>query len=362
MLAVKSEQVEASKNEIALLSNAWNIDWSSLKLVSKLAVGGYGEVWRGWLNGTYEVAVKKMFDTSDVDFRDEREIRFLQRARHPRLVMFIGCGRIDDSGDLFVVLEYMDRGDLTKFLVEAQNDAARSKPKWTVRMQCLRDIAEGMQFLHEKMSAIHRDLKTDNCLLALDKERDALRCKVADFGLSRLLKSKAERGVESEADVVEPAKKTYDVDTRAESKSFISSMTMTVGVGTAKYLAPEIVKDLSTKRVFSTYDRKVDVYAFGIILWQTLALKIPWTEYNFMHEMHDAVVSGQRPKLTRELLRDAPAGYVDLMKKCWSDDPETRPEFGAILSRLTTIRAGGVSVAVKSACVSPRAEIELRVL
>ena len=41
--------------------------------------------------GRWDVAVKKMFDTADVEtLADESEIHFLQRARHPRLVMFIG--------------------------------------------------------------------------------------------------------------------------------------------------------------------------------------------------------------------------------------------------------------------------------
>ena len=89
------------------LAEGWLLQWQDVKLESQLARGGYGEVWRGRYRGRWDVAVKKMFDTDNIDtLADESEIHFLQRARHPRLVLFMGAGRMPDR-NLFLVLEYV---------------------------------------------------------------------------------------------------------------------------------------------------------------------------------------------------------------------------------------------------------------
>ena len=85
----------------------WLLQWQDVKLECQIAKGGYGEVWRGRYRGRWDVAVKKMFDTDDIDtLADESEIHFLQRARHPRLVLFMGAGRMPNR-NLFLVLEYV---------------------------------------------------------------------------------------------------------------------------------------------------------------------------------------------------------------------------------------------------------------
>ena len=141
-----------------------------------------GEVWSGVLNGTLRVAVKKMFNSTELDTSEDSEISFLQRARHPKLVMFIGCGRMDD-GNIFLVLEFMNSGDLQGLLWG--NDGSLL---WTTRLSLLKDVAEGMSYLHETHHSIHRDLKSPNILLAkVPNSSLPFVAKVADFGLSKIL-------------------------------------------------------------------------------------------------------------------------------------------------------------------------------
>eukprot|EP00940_MAST-03C_sp_MAST-3C-sp2_P001049 g1049.t1 len=305
------------KKEIEMLSSAWRLEWSAVKLETRLAAGGYGAVYRGWLNGHYEVAVKRMFDSADTSLDDEQEIKFLQRARHPRLVMFIGCGR-DDAGDLFVVLEYMNRGDLTHYLRGA------APPPMLTRLSLLADVAEGMRYLHRDHGAVHRDLKCDNCLLCDDRS-GGVRCKVADFGLSKLVVAAA-RGEAAER----PTK----------TAAAVADPTMTAGLGTAPYMAPELLAHL--KASSSRYDHKVDVYAFGIIMWETLSLSMPWAECKFSYEMFDAVKSGRRPAVTPAMRREAPDGYVRVMRGCWDAIPSNRPEFDEIFREIGRMRSKGV--------------------
>ena len=90
------------------------IEVVEIVLRKKMAAGGYGEVWSATLRDQYEVAVKIMFDSRS--FKEDDEIKVLMRIRHPRLVMFIGCGRVDETNKTFVCLEFMDKGDLKSYL------------------------------------------------------------------------------------------------------------------------------------------------------------------------------------------------------------------------------------------------------
>ena len=111
------------------MSQAWLLDWNDVSLDEKLARGAFGEVWKAKYR-KIDVAVKKMFDTEDAaTFDDDDEIHFLQRVRHPRLVMFIGAGRMPDQ-NLFLVLEYMELGGMDELIENHEKDRALS---WTVR-------------------------------------------------------------------------------------------------------------------------------------------------------------------------------------------------------------------------------------
>lgn len=145
-------QIRAKDEDIrAVLATAWEVSWEQIDLEVRLAAGGFGEVWRAQMQGTGTVAVKRLFKTVDTKFSEEQETRFLQRTRHAKLVRFIGCGRMDDGG-IFLVLEFMNRGDLQSLL--CGNDGSLD---WQDRLSLLSDAAEGMRFLHGTGS-MHRDL------------------------------------------------------------------------------------------------------------------------------------------------------------------------------------------------------------
>jgi serine/threonine protein kinase len=105
-----------------------------------------------------------------------------------------------------------------------------------------------MEHLH-RLSIVHRDLKSDNCLLD-----DRFNAKVADFGTSRSMQSGVRQTIVAAA-VAEP-----------------HSASMTRAVGTQLWMAPEVFFGSTT------YGAEVDVYSFGIIMWELATRKNPWYE------------------------------------------------------------------------------------
>ena len=62
---------------------------------------------------------------------------------------------------------------------------------------------------------------------------------------------------------------------------------MTAGVGTPTHIAPEVWKTMTSHR--TKLSKKMDVYSFGIIMWETLELKKPWTFAKFSYQIAEWV-------------------------------------------------------------------------
>ena len=86
-----------------------------------------------------------------------------------------------------------------------------------------------------------------------------------------------------------------------------------------------------------------DSYAFGVIMFEVLTLRVPWDGVE-LRDMWARVEAGKRPAFTRGEASRAPPSFVALMSECWHGDPARRPRFAAILARLQRMaggRAGG---------------------
>ena len=174
-------RLDVESEDLRRMTDAWILDWGDIQPLEPVARGTSGEVWRGLYRNKWEVAVKMMYDTTNVSLEAQSETRFLQRVRHPRLVMFVGCGRRPDDGNIFLVLEYCEYGSMTRLLLKHPS----SDLPWSLRLSLLRDVCDAMVHLHS-VSMIHRDLKCENVMICAD-ESHTLRAKVCDFGLSRIL-------------------------------------------------------------------------------------------------------------------------------------------------------------------------------
>jgi serine/threonine protein kinase len=182
---------------------------------------------------------------------------------------------------------------------------------WDLRVKWARETAEAVHYLHNlNPRIIHRDLKADNILI--DRNNTAL---VTDFGLSKakVLNMMNPAGAPS-------AIRRREVGAHAKYKSFVEFSEV---AGTPSYLAPELWRNES-------YTESVDVYSYGVVLWEILARDAPFRELDneeLMLALRDQNLRPTIPKWT-------PEAYKLLTERCWSGSPNARPSFDQILKLL----------------------------
>ena len=104
---------------------------------------------------------------------------------------------------------------------------------------------------------------------------------------------------------------------------------LTETCGTRRYMAPEVALKLG-------YEKQVDVYSFGMLLWENCALERPFNSIDTVEEFHDVVVlCGKRPSLKSNSLW--PSSLKILMSRCWDTDPLERPTMVEVKSLLCNV-------------------------
>lgn len=360
-------KLRAHKDNNELLKQGWIISFDEIKLNERIGEGAAGEVWDAMLRDSMRVAVKTVKDSSSLDILNDKEVSFMRLVRNPRLVLFLGCGRTDES-NIFIVLEYMSAGSMNDklWLTPCEQDEEKKEqlcdvdvPAWSQRLQWLVDVAEGMAYLQEDMVCCHRDLKSPNVLLS--PESGLLRAKVADFGVSKFVsgstrKAHATREIEkkktdpetNDSEFQRQVSRRKMVGKRSKLMSTRSSSVVqdkakglwTSRVGTIEWLAPELLtvneSYSPTLSQVTEYDQAVDQYSFGCIMYEALELRPPWSHdamFRWSVNVFDAVLRGDRPPHASP----CPNGYVALMERCWEREPSKRPKFSSIRGRLETM-------------------------
>lgn len=264
------------------------IDPSEIQLGRKLGEGCFGVVYVGRCRQT-DVAVKipKKQDqiTQDRIESFNREVEIMSNIFAPNIALFMGAST--KPGNIMIVTELLS-GNLEELLHDPTKELS-----YATRMQMARDAALGVAWLHgSNPIIIHRDLKSSNFLF--DKNH---RIKVCDFGLS---------------DLFERGKKLYD-DEGAK--------------GTPLYMAPEVM-------LGEEFNEKADVYSFGIVLWEILTRKEPFSQYSDYDIFVAAICDeGVRPPIPDDCI----PSLRKLMTDCWDANPKKRPDFVDIVKRLDEI-------------------------
>ncbi|KAI8926237.1 kinase-like domain-containing protein [Entophlyctis helioformis] len=278
---------------------------------------------------------KGVMDAGDTLASFSNEVAMLMALRHTNVVKFVGFGSLDSRH--FLLTEFMGRGSVFDLL--ASKDHLDSRRKWRIIM----DAATGMEYLHGcRPSIIHQDLKSLNLLVA-----DDWTVKVADFGIaleltpanlaarSRSIANHRSRNKLSEDDGGGgggggggPIKSAGDLSNTNGLGTNNKEMDGGGGHGgTLQWMAPEL---LTGRPVMPS--SKIDVFAFGVILWEVATRKKPWRGVN-TRVITESILAGSRLPKSENWVMDLRM----LVDACWNQDQSLRPEFKSIRQSLKTI-------------------------
>ncbi|KAI8573874.1 hypothetical protein RHMOL_Rhmol01G0309300 [Rhododendron molle] len=312
-----------SEGEILQSANLKSFAFSDLKMATRnfrpdsvLGEGGFGSVFKGWIDeGSYTaakpgtgvvVAVKRLNQDGFQGHREWlAEVNYLGQFYHPHLVKLVGyC--LEDEHRL-LVYEFMPRGSLENHLF--RRGSYFQPLSWNLRLKVALGAAKGLAFLHSaETKVIYRDFKTSNILL--DSNYNA---KLSDFGLAK--------------------------DGPTGDKSHVSTRVM----GTYGYAAPEY---LATGHLTA----KSDVYSFGVVLLEMLSGRRA-VDKNRPSGQHGLVewakpYLGNKRKIFRVLDTRLEGQYsldtaykaANLAVRCLSMDPKFRPNMDEVVEELEQLQ------------------------
>ncbi|KAL1550999.1 putative serine/threonine-protein kinase pbl3 [Salvia divinorum] len=312
--ACKNSNSSAPSN-ISIPSYSAKSSAESLPTPSLLGEGGFGYVFKGWIDehtltaarpgSGLVIAVKKLKPEGFQGHKEWlTEVNYLGQLRHPNLVKLIGY--CSDGDNRLLVYEFMPKGSL-------ENHLFRRGPQplsWATRIKVAIGAARGLSFLHEaEEQVIYRDFKASNILL--DGEFNS---KLSDFGLAK-------------------AGPTGD-------RTHVSTQVM----GTHGYAAPEYV---ATGRLTA----KSDVYSFGVVMLELLSGRravdktkvgveqnlVDWAkpymgDKRRLFRIMDIKLEGQYPQ-------KAAFTAATIAVQCLSHEAKQRPRMAEVLAKLEELQA-----------------------
>jgi urea transport system substrate-binding protein len=222
--------------------------------------------------------------------RFDVEARAVARLRHPHIVQIHEVGSHD--GCPFFALEYMDGGNLSRFL-----DDKPLEPRRAARVAAI--LARAAHHAHSR-GIIHRDLKPSNVMMDRNESGPDLdSVKIGDFGLARMLEASPGEG-ENRIDA---------------AKLTLPGMTL----GTPSYMAPE---QAQAQGQGATIGPATDVYGLGAILYEMLCGRPPFQADSDWMTMHQVVHSTPPP--VHDWQPKCPPALEAVCLRCLNKDPAER--------------------------------------
>uniref|UniRef100_A0A7M4DZV4 Guanylate cyclase n=1 Tax=Crocodylus porosus TaxID=8502 RepID=A0A7M4DZV4_CROPO len=240
---------------------------------------------------SFQVVILKDFKYNDGNFTEKQKIELnkLLQIDYYNLTKFYGTVKIDAM--IFGVIEYCERGSLRDVLNDKISYPDGTFMDWEFKISVMYDIAKGMSYLHSSKTEVHGRLKSTNCVVD-----SRMVVKITDFGCNSIL----------------PPKKDL-------------------------WTAPEHLRKADVSQ-------KGDVYSYGIIAQEIILRRETfYTGYcqDFKEKLY-RVESGKgrkpfRPDLFLETAGERELEVYMLVKSCWEEDSEKRPDFKKIESSLAKI-------------------------
>ncbi|XP_014246005.1 receptor-type guanylate cyclase gcy-12 isoform X2 [Cimex lectularius] len=219
----------------------------------------------------------------------------MHTLRHENLNPIIGC--LTDPQRPYLVWEYCSRGSLEDVLM-----ADEIKLDWSFRLSLLTDLVRGMKYLHSSPVKVHGNLTSRNCVI---DARWVL--KITDYAMPKFYECQ---------NLTPPAKKPKDL----------------------LWSAPEFLRDPSLRKCGT---QAGDVYSFGIIMQEVVVRGEPYCMLSLPPEEILEKIRRPPPLIRPSVSKGAaPPEAINIMRQCWAELPEMRPDFNTIHDLFKTLNHG----------------------
>ena len=324
------------------------IDPQDIILHRIIGEGTFGRVWSAKLNSA-SVAVKEfVFAQAAVAGKSSHQNEIIEEIigeagmmailRHPNVLQLFGCSLTAQA--IWIVCELCSLGSLRQLL----DDDERELPM-KFRLKIALQVAEGLMYLHNQdPPIIHRDLKSHNIMVhetftertnRREEEEGLLEQRMSENARNAVLSYQLDRNGRTNSSQLDRNGKTNRMNSEAtviakigdwgSARATLSgSRTMTHGVGTACWLAPEVIKHARSSK-------HSDVYSYGIILWELATREEVYAGLESTQIIASVANDNLRPKVPE----NNPLG--PLMVKCWCVDPKERLTFKDIVKELNKL-------------------------
>jgi serine/threonine-protein kinase len=243
------------------------------EVIEKIAVGGFGVIYKGWDPFIKRTVAIKMCATPDDEVRQrfQQEAQFVGNLVHRNITLVFDYG-VED-GVPFIVQEFLSGYDLDE-LVKAGvvND---EKTVASILIQ----VSEGLEFAHER-GIVHRDIKPSNIRLLEDGM-----VKIMDFGI-------------------------------AKSVLAASKLTQTgIALGTAGYLAPEQIQG-------RPIDARTDIFALGVVAYELVTGVRPFESATLSNVLYK--ILNEEPEYPLPSAAGVSEALTAVIRRCMAKDPAER--------------------------------------
>ena len=279
-----------------------HLDYDELIQEKKLGEGSFGIVYLGTFRGN-KVAIKRMkqvncsengiIPTKKDDYikaidEFEKEVSMLDKFRCDYIIHFYGAVFIETK--ICMVTEFAQHGSIQDLMNKLSGSNGINNK---MRVKLMADAAKGIKYLHEN-GILHRDIKPDNFLVITLEENVNVNAKLTDFGSSRNV------------------------------NMMMTNMTFTKGVGTPKYMAPEVLRK-------SHYKMPADIFAFAVTMYEVFGWisAYPKSDFKFPWKIAEYITNGNRlplDHLTPQL--------ANIIESSWNQEPSERLTINEIVEHL----------------------------
>src|SRR5437660_4647891 len=262
---------------------------------SKLGEGGMAKVYKAHhARLRREVAIKvilpQVADKSGFRERFEREAQLIASLEHRNIVAVYDFGEIGNV--TYLVMQYVGGGTLRNLLRHEERIEPRKAIQYAIQM------SRALHHAHQR-GIVHRDVKPQNMLISASDPTQLL---LSDFGIAKLFDSGS-----SQETMLTPTQGNVSHD---PSLTSVDQM-----VGTAEYMAPEQINR-------QPVDARTDVYAMGIVLFQMLTGRIPFSSTTVDGLLYQHVFT--TPIAAREVNPSVPEMLEQIILRALAKAPEHR--------------------------------------